>query len=180
MTITHNKRSMAAVFALAMTCAAVTAVAQPMGGFLEGDRTLAISGSGSSDHDFDSTVASVELDMAWFLTDFTAFAVRQGVGYADTRGSGDWNASTRVALDYFLPIGRCAPFVGAGFGYLYGDNVKDTFFAGPEIGLRRFINDATFINVVVEYQFLFESADEAIEQFDDGRFVYTLGLGVRL
>ncbi len=73
-----------------------------------------------------------------------------------------------------------AAFVGVSIGYLYGDNVNDTFIAGPEVGLRYFINDTTFVNMLVEYEFLFEDADEVDEQFDDGRYVYTVGLGVRL
>ena len=179
MTKTH-KRAMAAIVALAITSLSGSAVAQHLHQFLHGDRTLALSGSGSSDQNFDSNVASIELDMAWFWTDVTAMALRQGFGFADTRGTGDWNGSTRLAFDYFFPFERCAPFLGASIGFLYGDNVNNTFVAGPEIGWRHFINETTFVNVLVEYQFLFSGADKDIEQFDDGRFVYTLGFGVRL
>ena len=169
------------VLTLAVVCFTPPTFAQVLtDGFMRGDRSLALSGSGSSDRDFDSNVASGELDLAWFLTDVTAVSLRQGFGFADTRGSSDWNASTRLALDYFFDFWPCAPFAGASIGYLYGDNVKNTFVAGPEIGFRHFINATTFFNVLVEYQFLFEDADDAEKQFDDGRFVYTLGLGVRL
>lgn len=147
---------------------------------MAGDRTLALSGSGSSDSEFDSNVGSIELDLAMFLTDATAVSLRQGIGFADSRGSSDWNASARLALDYFFDFTPMVPFVGVSIGYLYGDNVNDTFIAGPEVGLRYFINDTAFVNMLVEYEFLFEDADEVDEQFDDGRYVYTLGLGVRL
>lgn len=186
MTIAKSHQMAILIMTITFFCGSAIAAehmheAESMGRFFErGDHTLTISGSGSSDHEFDSNVSSIELDLATFLTDSTAIAIRQGVGYADTRGNDDWNASTRLALDYFIPFEPCVPFVGLNFGYLYGDNVNETFIAGPELGLRHILNETTFINILVEYQFLFEDADEADEQFDEGRFVYTLGLGVRL
>jgi hypothetical protein len=125
-------------------------------------------------------VAALEVDYAHFLTDAVALALRQGIGFADVGGRDDWNGSTRLALDYYFSGRRAVPFVGVNIGYLYGDAVKESFVAGPEAGLRAFINNTTFVNFVLEYEFLFEDANDADEQFDEGRFVYALGLGVKL
>ncbi len=62
-------------------------------------------------------------------------------------------------------------------GYLYGDGVNETFYGGPEAGLRYYVKSDAFIFGRASYQFLFESGDEIDDQFDDGRFVYTLGVG---
>jgi hypothetical protein len=100
--------------------------------------------------------------------------------FNDVTGSDDeWAAATRVAVDYNFDMGRFWPFVGGSFGYVYGDAVEDTFVAGPEVGLRYFVNETTFVLGLVEYEFFFEDSDEAEDAFDDGRFVYTLAMGFR-
>lgn len=175
-----TRRIIAMGMVLAAVAAANLAVAQDLPEFREGDRTFALSGSGSSDNDFDTTVASIEFEYGVFFTDTVAGMLRQGIGFADTGDGSDWNGSTRLALDWFFPTEAAVPFLGANIGYLYGDTVEEQFIAGPEAGLRVFVNETTFVNAVIEYQFLFEDADEADETFDDGRFVYALGLGVRL
>ena len=165
--------------ALSVVMVGAAAHAQEAPEFQKGNRTLALSGSGSSDRDFDTSMASIQLGMGRFVTDNVAASVRQGIGFADVGGRDAWNGSTRLGLDYFLNMGRFKPFVGANLGYLYGDTVKEQFIAGPDVGARIFVNDTTFINLVVEYQFLFEDADEADNAYDDGRFVYALGMGVK-
>jgi hypothetical protein len=85
-----------------------------------------------------------------------------------------------VGVDFNFPFERYVPYLGATIGYLYGDDsVDEQFIAGPEAGLKSFVNDTTFILAAVEYQFLFDDADDADEAFDDGRFVYTLGIGFK-
>lgn len=169
------------IFGVALSVVMVGAVAhaQEAPEFQKGDRTFALSGSGSSDKDFDTSSTSIQLGLGWFVSDNVAAGVRQGISFADVSGSDAWNGSTRFGLDYFLNVGRCKPFVGVNLGYLYGDTVKEQFIAGPNVGVRHFVNDTTFINLVVEYQFLFEDADEAEDSYDDGRFVYALGMGVK-
>ena len=62
---------------------------------------------------------------------------------------------------------------------MYGDAVEDTWVAGPEGGLKLFVNDTTFILGQIAYDFFFEDSDDADDAFDDGRWVYTLGIGFR-
>jgi len=59
-------------------------------------------------------------------------------------------------------------------GYSYGDGIEDQWGAGPEAGVKIFINETTFIRVLAQYVF------PVAESFtSDGRFIYGLGLGVR-
>lgn len=165
--------------ALSVVMVGAAAHAQQAPGFVKGDRTLALSGGGSSDKEFDTSVASLQIGLGRFVADSVAVGIRQGISFADVPAGDAWNGSTRLAADYFLDMGRFKPFVGASLGYLYGDTVKEQFVAGPDAGARVFVNDTTFINLVVEYQFLFENADGARNSYDDGRFVYALGMGVK-
>jgi hypothetical protein len=71
------------------------------------------------------------------------------------------------------------PYVGASIGYLYGNNLRDTWVAGPEGGLKVFVNDTTFIIGQLAYDFFFRHTDEVDSAFSDGRWVYTVGIGFR-
>ncbi len=145
--------------------------------FEPGDFELTLGGSGSSDESFDGTTFNIEAGLGYFMTENFEAVWRQGVSYADRPGNDDWNASSRVAFDYNFDLGTWYPYLGVNIGYLYGDTVEEQFIAGPEGGVKIFANDTTFILAGIEYQFLFEDADEAEDNFDDGRFVYLLGIG---
>jgi hypothetical protein len=71
------------------------------------------------------------------------------------------------------------PYVGANIGYVYGDGVHDTFEAGPEGGVKFFVNSTTFIKLGVEYEFFFDKGDDTSNAFSDGQFIYSLGIGFR-
>jgi len=91
------------------------------------------------------------------------------------------DGSTRVGADFHLPLGdqnQFVPFAGANFGYVYGDNVNDTWEAAPEGGIKVFVNNSTFVFAQVEYQFFFKSGSTS-DSFKNGQFVWTLGLGFR-
>lgn len=147
--------------------------------FNTGDWEFILGGSGSSDKDFDATALSLEANVGYFFTDHVELIIRQGIAVADLTDESSWSGSTRLGLDYNFNVNNLKPFLGVNIGYLYGDDVEETFIAGPEAGIKYFLNTTTFINVQAEYQFLFENADEADDQFDDGRYVYTIGMGIK-
>jgi hypothetical protein len=149
-------------------------------GFLAGDTMFNLAGSGSSDEDVDNTIFGMEMSLGHFLTDCLAGEIRQGFNIVDVPGNDDdWSASTRGALDLYFNLGCLWPFVGANIGYVYGDAVSDTWVAGPEAGLKCFVNTTTYLFGMVEYQFYFDDSDEVDDAFDDGRFVYSLGIGFK-
>lgn len=161
-----------------MTTSAVVS-AQEIPAFAKGDRVFTLGGGGNSDKEFDNSVLSFNVAFSQFVTDETAVAIRQEFNFADVSSDQTFNGSTRFALDYHFNQGKCRPFVGANIGYLYGDNVKEQFIAGPEAGVKYFLNPTTFLYVNGEYQVLFRNADHANNTLDDGRFVYSLGMGIK-
>lgn len=164
----------AIVIAVSMFFASPCALA-----YREGDLELTLGGSGSSDESLDGTVFNIEAGLGYFMTQNFEAIYRQGISYADAPGGNIWNGSTRLSFDYNFAMGTGYPYIGANFGYLYGDTVKEQFIAGPEFGLKYFVNKTTFINFGLEYQFLFDDTKDADNNFDDGRFVYILGIGVK-
>lgn len=143
----------------------------------QGDWELALSGSGNNDEEFEVGDASINFDLGYYLTEEWIASFRQSASYADTGEDHATNASTRVALDYQFDTGNLRPFLGVNIGYIYGEGVNDTWAAGPEAGLKWYVKDETFIFGRAEYQFFFEDSDEVDEAFDDGQFIYTIGIG---
>lgn len=144
----------------------------------EGEWEVTLAGSGSSDKDLETGSFNIDIDASYYFSELLSAGVRQNVGYIDTNGGGDdWNASSSVFGQVHFGDTPLRPFVGLSVGYLYGDGVNETFFGGPEVGLRYYVKSDAFIFGRASYQFLFESGDEIEDQFDDGRLLYTLGVG---
>ncbi len=149
-------------------------------GFSQGDKVATLSGTGLSDNEFADNDFAVSGSLSYFLSDAWELGVRQELSMNNASGGDDdWAASTIVALDYNFDLGRWWPLIGVNFGYIYGDAVSDTWVAGPEAGVRYFVNDTTFILGMISYEIFFDDADEADDAFDDGEFIYTLGIGFR-
>lgn len=149
------------------------------GYFEEGDKEITLSGSASNGSDFDGVFIGANGSLGYFITDNLEIGIRQSVSYTDVGVDASLNGSTRVAGDFHFDLEAWQPFVGANFGYVYGDAVSDTFEAAPEAGIKFFVNSTTFIFAMVEYQFFFDEADEADNAFEDGQFLWSLGVGFR-
>lgn len=159
---------------LAAALLPVAALAAPVAGTQE----VTLSGAGTSDKDFDSTLLNVQGSWGQYLNETSLWGIRQNINIFDTEGeSTKFQGATRVFYDYHFGTGATRPFIGASIGGIYGDGVDDTFVAGPEIGLKHWVNDSTFITGMVEYHFLFDSGSEAEDTYDDGTLFYSLGLG---
>lgn len=148
----------------------------------EGDRELSLSGTGSSDRNFDSGSFGVTGDLGWYLRDDTVAGVRQSINYASIEGENItddfWNGSTRGYLNYQFLEDRVRPFIGGSLGGIYGDGVKDSAFAGVETGVKYYVQTNTYFLARAEYQFFFSSTSDATDAFqDDGAWAYTVGLG---
>lgn len=167
-------RKLLVVAALALVPAA-TASAQ----FVAGDWELTLSGQGRHGPDLNGTDFGVDFTLGYFLTKELELAVRQSVQYADDQGPGSaWAGTTGIALDYHFDMGRWQPYIGANIGFRYGD-VHNTFEAGPEAGVKFFVNSTTFIQLGVQYEFFFDKDSDASSAFSDGQFVYGLGIGFK-
>jgi hypothetical protein len=143
-----------------------------------GDGLFTLSGAGSSDSDLDNNSVSVSFDVGQYMTDQTVVGIRQSAGAADLGDDSSWSGATRVFADYHFGRADTQPFVGANIGGIYGDGVDETFFAGPEAGLKYFVKEETFVTVQAEYQVFFDNSSEAESNFDDGAFVYSAGIGI--
>jgi hypothetical protein len=139
-------------------------------GFQKGDWALTLNGGGVADKDFDNSSFTLTVAPSYFLTNILEVGVRQLGAYNDgfagaTTGFANWN--------FRLENHKWVPFVGVNFGYSYGEGVSDAWRAGPEAGLKYFVNDTTYLYGNVSYAF------DLNDGFDNGGFLYGVGIGFK-
>lgn len=143
-----------------------------------GDREFTISGSGSSGTKLDEGAFGLNAELGWYLTDHVEAGVQQSISWSGVHHGDDfWSASTGGFANYQFGTARLRPLVGASLGYAYGNGVEETFYAGVGAGLKYYVLPNTFIKGGAEWQFYFDKPDHADNAFDDGSFVYTVGVG---
>jgi len=163
------------MFAAALLLAPAISQAQ----FKQGDWELSLSGQAAHGPDLNGVSAAAQGNLGYFLTDQFEVGLRQSISYTDIGVGSALNGSTTVAVDYNFDIGRFVPYIGANIGYVYGDAVSDSWQAGPEGGVKYFVNNTTFVFVSVQYEFFFDQNSDAGDAFSDGQFLYGLGIGFR-
>jgi outer membrane protein W len=149
---------------------------------------LSLGGTASHGPDFDGVNGAIEASLGYYFTDAFEVGIKQSLTYSDTTGTGgkgsNLNAATRLFADYHFRLGdhgEWQPYIGANIGYVYGDSIKDTGEAGPEGGVKYYVNANTFIQLSLEYEFFFNTGSSGNfgDTFSDGQFVYGLGVGFR-
>jgi len=142
--------------------------------FKQRDWDFTISGSGSNDKDFRTFNAAVTAGIGWFWTDQFEIGFRPSVQIGD--GGSDYLWGAFVFGDWHFDLGNgWVPYVGANLGYSFGGgSFDDGFAAGPELGIKYFMNATTYVYGNVAYEF------DLNEGLDSGAFIYGLGLGVKL
>lgn len=142
------------------------------------DWEATLSGTGTSNNDFDDHNLGISGSVGRYMTDNVLLGVRQSINFSDVSGSDDViNAGTRGFADYVFDLGRFRPYLGVAVGGIYGEGVNDTFAAGPEAGLKYYADQRTFLFAQTEYQFTFNDVEGADEAADDGQFFHTIGVG---
>jgi hypothetical protein len=143
-----------------------------------GDKSFTLSGTGASDKDFNTNTFGTTGELGLFLTDHFQFGIRQSINVLALDNEDDhWSGATRGFADYNFGQGAVVPYLGVNAGGIYGEDVHDTGAAGLEGGLKFYVKDKTYIAFQVEYDFLFDSANDVDNQFDDGAYFYQLGIG---
>ncbi|HEY4133897.1 MAG TPA: outer membrane beta-barrel protein [Alphaproteobacteria bacterium] len=145
----------------------------------EGSQEITLSGTGSSNNDFDAGNFGITGSYGYYFTPAFEGGVRQSINWSGAKDADDTlNGNTRLFMDYhFNASNRFKPFIGANLGYIYGEGVSDTGIISPEVGVKYYVNSTTFILAQAEYQIFFNSGDDIGDNFDDSAFAYTIGLG---
>jgi hypothetical protein len=165
------------VSVVALVLALLPAVSQAQ--FGRGLRELTLSGSGTSSREVDAGTVSATGELGWYYSPRLELGVRQSFSWS--KGTPDsesvWNGATRLYSDYHYGSGQWRPYLGASAGFAYGDQVETTLFAGPEAGLKFYVQPAAFLFIQMEYQFRFKDTGEMSSNVDDGAYAYSFGAG---
>jgi len=150
--------------------------------FGRGLRELTLSGSGSSSREFDAGSVSATGELGWYYSPRLEFGIRQSFSWSKNEETTFWDGATRLYSDYHFGSGQWRPYLGASFGIAYGkkrdsSEVDTILFAGPEAGLKFYVQPAAFLFVQMEYQFRFRGASELSSNIDDGAYAYSFGAG---
>jgi hypothetical protein len=114
------------------------------------------------------------LSLGYYINDNLEIALRQSLGYAT---SGSWTGYTRAAVDYNFLMDKFVPFLGVNIGYSYANRGRtDSWAAAPEAGIKYYLQDKAFLFGMGEYAVPFRGKGP----WDDGTWVFTLGLGINL
>ena len=148
---------------------------------VRGPWEVTVSASGVNGNKFNGFQAAANGSIGYFFNDNIEAAVRQTLQYSDIGGV-SLNASTALAGDFHIPLGdqnQFLPFIGANIGYVYGKHIRDTWEAAPEAGLKVFVGPDAFIFGMVQYQFFFKNGSGINGGFNNGQWLYSLGVGFR-
>jgi len=148
---------------------------------------VTLGGGGTNDEHFDVGNGNLNVGVGYYFNEVFELVVRQSMSYSDDErpGGGDdddvWDFQTRVALDAHLPLGRFVPYIGANLGYLYGDTrvTNDTLAAGPEAGVKIYLQPDAFLHIGIEYEFFFDTQTNLDDAFETGQVFYSAGFGLR-
>jgi hypothetical protein len=169
----------ALAFAAPAAAMAQTALNDPLGFRRAGEREFTIGGAGAADRNLRNSYGGANFSYGWYASENALWVIRQSLNYSDQRRQrSQWNGSTRVAYDHHFGAATAwRPFVGANFGGVYGDNVRDTFAAGLEGGVKFYVQPRTFVYGMAEYGWFFRRARALDNQFRSGQFNWGIGLG---
>ena len=144
-----------------------------------GEREFTLGGGGGVNKDFDDSFGGVNFSYGWYTSETQEWVLRQSINYSNPSNGGQaWNGSTKIAFDQHLASrGALRPFVGANFGGVYGDRVRDGFLAGLEGGAKFYVQPRTFIYAIVEYGWFFRRARNVDNSFSSGQFNWGMGVG---
>ena len=146
---------------------------------IKGVQELTFGGTGGSNRQFDDSFGGGSVSYGVYYNNEWQGVVRQSINYHNpNRGRTTWSGSTRVGADYHITtLGKYMPFFGATFGRTYGSGVRDTWGAGLEAGLKYYTQRKLFLFAMAEYNWLFKRGRDVDNNFGDGQFILTTGIG---
>lgn len=136
-----------------------------------GDYEATLTGSGLSDDSFDDNNLGVTGSIGYFLTENWLVALKQSVQTNATGGSNLVSGRSVFQAAYQFDIGRLQPYIGMNIGATYGAGFKDSATIGPELGLKYYVNESTFLYGNMAYELPVE------ECCNEGTVPYAFGVG---
>lgn len=136
-----------------------------------GNREATLTGSGLSDSDFNDSNFGVTGSYGYYYDDNVIVTLKQSLQLNDTGTSTLVDGRTILQAAYQWDFGKWRPYAGMNVGGIYGAGVRDEALFGPEVGVKYYVNESTFLFGNVAYEV---PVDECC---DNGVVPYALGVG---
>jgi len=143
----------------------------------QGDWEAAVSASGASNNEFGGNAIGAEGSIGYYVLKMLPITLRQNAAFAFGSDLTDqWTLATRVFADFQYNNGNWfQPFIGIGFGGVYGRQVDQSLVLAPNAGAKMYVNESTFVQARFEWDWTF-TADKN-SGFDEGAALYGIGVG---
>jgi hypothetical protein len=114
-----------------------------------GDKESLLSGSGTSDEKFKDHAYSISGSLAALSRMVLNWRSDKTAPTPIRRAHKNRAATSRVAGDFNFNADGVVPYIGGTVGHAYGDVVDGTWVAGPEAGLKLFVEAAAAHRIVL-------------------------------
>lgn len=136
-----------------------------------GDWEATLTGSGRSDDEFDSNNLGVSGSIGYFATKNWLFSLKQSLTTTDIGNSNLISGRSVFQAAYQFDLGRLQPYIGMNVGAYYGAGIEDDAAIGPELGIKYYVNESTFLYGNMAYEVPIDDCCK------DGFVPYAIGVG---
>ena len=136
-----------------------------------GNWEATLTGAGLSDDSFDTNNFGASGSLGYYINKNFILTFKQGLFFGDNNNSTLVNARSIVQAAYQWDFDRWQPYVGMNVGGVYGAGIRDEALFGPEVGVKYYVNESTFLFGNIAYEVPFDNC------CNDGVVPYTMGVG---
>ena len=130
-----------------------------------------LTGTGLSDDSFDAPNFGVTGSLGYYYTKNFVLTFKQGLQLNDSGNNTLISGRSVVQAAYQWDFAKWQPYLGMNVGGIYGAGIMDDAIFGPELGLKYYVNESTFIFGNMAYEVPFD------ECCKDGVVPYSVGIG---
>jgi len=136
-----------------------------------GNWEATLTGAGLSDDTFDTNNLGASGSLGYYINKNFILTFRQGLFFGDNNNSTLVSARSIVQAAYQWDFARWQPYVGMNVGGVYGAGIRDDALFGPEVGMKYYVNESTFLFGNISYEVPFDNCCK------DGVVPYMMGVG---
>ncbi|MGE0857837.1 MAG: hypothetical protein AB7I01_09095 [Gammaproteobacteria bacterium] len=136
-----------------------------------GNYEATLTGTGQSNTEFDRSNFGVTGSMGYYYTKNWLFSLKQGLQANDSGDETLINSRTIFQAAYQWDLAKWQPYLGLNAGGVYGAGIHDQALFGPEVGVKYFVNESTFMFANIAYEVPFDAC------CNDGNIPYSVGVG---
>jgi hypothetical protein len=144
----------------------------------DGAHEVQVSAGFFSAQDSDSGTLNIDLSYGYYLTPGWQIGFRQALNSLFVEDARDqWSATTSPFFNYHFRVSDIIfPYLGGFIGAVWNDR-DITGTLGPQVGVKFFVHDQTFLNLGYRYEWFWDKFERIDDSSDNGNHVFNIGVG---